>query len=65
MRVFNTLKGKITIPIVGVLVILMIFIFFYVSMATTSLANYLTLDRVRTVSQAAQAHMSLCLKKTI
>ncbi|MCL2233128.1 MAG: methyl-accepting chemotaxis protein [Treponema sp.] len=59
MRALNTLKGKIIIPIVGVLFVLMVFIFIYVSMTTTELANHLTRERVTSVSMAAQAHMTL------
>ena len=45
---FNSLKGKTIIPVVGVLVILLVSIFFYVSNDITGLANSLTNVILRT-----------------
>jgi len=54
---FNSIKGKTIIPMVGVLVILIVFIFVYVSNRITILADNLTQERILTVSQAARAYM--------
>ena len=59
MRVFNSLKGKIIIPIVGALIILFFFIVVFVAGATTNLADYLSNERIRTASQAARAHLTV------
>jgi len=53
----NSIKGKTIIPMVGVLVILIGFIFVYVSSRITGLADNLTQERILTASQAARAYM--------
>jgi len=54
---FNSIKGKTIIPMVGVLVLLIVFIFVYVSSQITGLADNLTQERILTASQAARAYM--------
>ena len=54
---FNSLKGKTIVPIVGIVVILVIFITAYVSRTSTDLANTLTEERVAGASRAAQAYL--------
>jgi len=58
MKILQTLKGKIIVPVVGLLIVLMLFIFFYVSMSAAGLADNLTRQRVASVSLAAQAYMN-------
>jgi len=55
--VLKTLKGKIIVPIVGFLVVLVLFIGIFVHRSTTELADYLSDERIRTASQAARAHL--------
>ena len=56
---FTSLKSKIIIPIVGVLVVLVFFIVVFVADATTRLADSLSGERIRTASQAARAHLGV------
>ena len=53
----NSLKSKLTVPIVGLLVVMVAFIFVYVSINTVNLANDLTDERIATVSQVARAYI--------
>ncbi|MCL2192592.1 MAG: methyl-accepting chemotaxis protein [Treponema sp.] len=54
---FNSLNSKLTVPIVGLLVVMVAFIFVYVSVNTANLANDLTSERIATVSQVARAYI--------
>ena len=53
----NSLKSKLIVPIVGMLVIMVLFIFMYVSVSTVSLAEDLTQERIRLASSAADAQL--------
>ena len=54
---FNSLKSKLIVPIVGILVVLVVFIGVYMSRGTVNLVEYLTEDRIRAASQSARAYM--------
>ncbi|MCL2192492.1 MAG: methyl-accepting chemotaxis protein [Treponema sp.] len=53
----SNLKSKLIIPIVGILIILVVFISVYMSRGTAGLADDLTQERIRAASQSARAYM--------
>jgi len=55
----NSLKSKIVIPMVGILIALISFIVIYVTRDTRNLADYLSHERIETASQAARAHLDV------
>ncbi|MCL2610563.1 MAG: methyl-accepting chemotaxis protein [Defluviitaleaceae bacterium] len=55
---FNSLKSKIIIPIIGILIVMVGVIIFYVSSATQNLANELTQQRLDLASATASARLS-------
>jgi hypothetical protein len=55
--VSNSLKSKMIIPIVGLLILMTGFIFVFVSMSVRSLADYLTYGRITMASNATQAQL--------
>ena len=55
----KSLKSKIIVPMVIILMALIAFVVVYVSNATRDLADYLTQERIATASQAARAHLSV------
>ncbi|MCL2851879.1 MAG: methyl-accepting chemotaxis protein [Defluviitaleaceae bacterium] len=54
----NSLKGKLIIPLIGVLVLIIFFIVVYVTMSTTNLVYDLTDNRITAASQSAQAFLN-------
>ncbi|MCL2499380.1 MAG: methyl-accepting chemotaxis protein [Defluviitaleaceae bacterium] len=53
----NSLKGKLIIPLIGVLVLLIAVMFVYVSSLVSNMAEDLTLKRVQGAAQAAEARV--------
>ena len=54
---FGSLKSKMIVPIVGLLVVMIVFIFVYVSTSAASLAGDLTRERTALASSAADAQL--------
>ncbi|MCL2205398.1 MAG: methyl-accepting chemotaxis protein [Treponema sp.] len=54
---FKSLKGKLIVPVVGLLVITVAFIVVYVSVSVTDLAGYLTHERIIMASSIAEAQL--------
>jgi len=54
---FNSLKSKLVVPLVGLLVLMVAFIAVYASNSATNLTNDLTNERIETVSQVARAYV--------
>ena len=61
---FRSMKSKLTIPIVGMMVLMVVFIFVYVSMATINLADDLTQERINLASNAAEAQLDQLEEQT-
>ena len=65
MRVFNSLKGKLIVPIIGLLVLMVVFIFVYVSVSSANLAEDLTQERMLLASSAAEAQLNNLEEQTL
>ena len=61
---FSSMKSKLTIPIVGMMVLMVVFIFVYVSVATINLADDLTQERINLASNAAEAQLAQLEEQT-
>ena len=61
---FRSLKVKIIVPIVGLLIFMIGFIFLQVSAAVTNLADYLTYERTSLASRTAEAQLANLEEKT-
>ncbi|MCL2194221.1 MAG: methyl-accepting chemotaxis protein [Treponema sp.] len=62
---FSSLKSKLIVPIVGLLVIMVAFIFVYVSVSAINLAEDLTQERIRLASSAADAQLDNLEEQTL
>jgi len=62
---FGSLKSKLIVPIVGMLVLMVGFIFAYVSVSAANLAERLTQERIRLASSAAEAQLSNLEEQTL
>ena len=56
---FNSLKGKLTIPTVAVLVVMVIILVVYVTISTDTLADDMAYERVRNAHNAAASHLRM------
>ena len=54
---FSSLKSKLIVPIVGILIVLVVFIGVYMATGTAGLADELTQERIRAASMSARAYM--------
>ena len=57
MRIFDSLKGKLIVPLIAVLILLVIFIVFYVSISTSALVDNFADERINSSAQAVQAYL--------
>jgi len=62
---FNSLKSKLIVPIIGMLVLMVVSIFVYVSVSTLNLADDLTQERIRLASSAADAQLDNLEEQTL
>jgi len=62
---FNSLKSKIIIPIIGMFVLMVAFIVVYVSMTTAYLVNNFEDDRMSAANQAVRAYLEAYEKQTL
>ncbi|MCL2192593.1 MAG: methyl-accepting chemotaxis protein [Treponema sp.] len=61
----DSLKSKLTVPIVGLLVVMVAFIFVYVSVSTLNLAEDLTQERIRLAASTAEAQLNNLEEQTL
>ena len=64
MQIFNSLKGKLIVPLVAVLIFLVIFMVLYVAMSMTALVNNFADERVSASAQAVQAYLQAHQQQT-
>ena len=53
----NSLKNKITIPVIGIVFLMIVIIVVYVSMSTANLVDDFTDDRMTAATQAVRAYL--------
>ena len=62
---FGSLKSKLIVPIVGMLVLMVVSIFVYVSVSAINLAEDLTQERILLASSAADAQLDNLEEQTL